>query len=250
MLLSAVLQGFSTLLLKNYFNSPRSTLLVCEKDRYSRKFTIMKVGQKAIAPTRGRGSVMVCSNRHRISGKERAKMLGVTLTFGIFCGWTVPSHADVVRIGSPSEWSQYESYWQRLIDSANSSRQPSDFNPRGSNPLSPHRLESLAEEQKIIRNLRISGLKLLPFRWYSRTTQVVGKITNWNNQPVTVTGINFEIRDVWGNLIQTNAAIPEPETIPPGTTVTFQRRLLLLPRVGGYEVRLMRSNPLTIRNRV
>lgn len=193
---------------------------------------------------------MVCSNRYRINSKQAAGTFGVTLTCSIFLGWLTPSRADVVRIGSPAEWSQYESYWQRLIDSANSHSQSAEFNSRGSHPHSPHRIESLVQEQMLIRNLRISGLKLLPFRWYSRTAQVVGKITNRNSQPVTVTGINFEIRDVWGNLIQTNAAIPEPETIPPGTTVTFQRRLLLLPGIGGYEVRLMRHNPLTIRNRV
>lgn len=71
-------------------------------------------------------------------------------------------------------------------------------------------------------------------------------ITNGNRKAVTVSSVNLEILDPFGNLVQTSAPTPEPSTIPAGETVTFQTQLYTVPANDGFQVRLSRSNPFTM----
>ncbi|MGB8699123.1 MAG: hypothetical protein WCD18_06885 [Thermosynechococcaceae cyanobacterium] len=150
---------------------------------------------------------------------------------------------EIVRIGSPTEWTQYESYWKQLVDlMGDSGNSREGYSPPATNWK--------VLEQALIRNLRVSDLRLVPVYRRFKSSQVLGKITNNNARPVSVEGINIEIRDSFGNLIQTNTAVPEPSTILPGATVTFQKRLEALPANRSFEVQLMRNNPFAIRNRL
>ncbi|MGF1602346.1 MAG: FxLYD domain-containing protein [Thermosynechococcaceae cyanobacterium] len=149
------------------------------------------------------------------------------------------STADIVRIGgSPQEWRDSQSYWNRLIDLSNQAVQDSPVR-------NVSRVENTqAEVEKIIKNLKIEDLFLEPIIKLNGSSQVFGALTNRNKRPVTVTGINFEILDEDGYLIQTGSAQPEPSTLAPGQTVTFSRVLLTVPPDAGYEVKL--SEPIFV----
>lgn len=162
------------------------------------------------------------------------------------------SPGDVIRIGSPSDWNQYESYWNQLINlgaaskpsksAAGSAGSGSDATATATDPK--------VLEQALIRNLRVSNVRLVPIFKLSGSSQVSGRITNGNSKAVTVSSVNLEVLDSSGNLVQTSAAMPEPSTIPAGATVTFQQRLDTVPSDSGYQVRLSRSNPFTVQGGV
>lgn len=143
------------------------------------------------------------------------------------------STADIVRIGgSPQEWRDSQSYWNQLIDLSNQAAQ------NRPTPTVSRVDDTQAEVEKIIKNLKIEDLFLEPIIKLNGSSQVFGALTNRNKRPVTVTGINFEILDEDGYLIQTGSAQPEPSTLAPGQTVTFSRVLLTVPPDAGYQVKL------------
>jgi hypothetical protein len=148
------------------------------------------------------------------------------------------SPGDVIQIGnSPSQWSQFSSYWNQLI---NLSGPTAPAATQGSSDPTASATDPQVLEKNLIRNLQVSNPRLAPIIGLSGSSQLMGSITNRNKKPVTVSSINFEILGPDGKLVQTATAVPDPATIPPGATVTFQRQLLTVP-AKGRSVRL--SNP-------
>jgi hypothetical protein len=156
---------------------------------------------------------------------------------------------DIIRIGSPNEWSQYEAYWHQLIK--NKAQRDSKEPSVNTNPNSSITTENSEEpQQELIKNIRVSDLQLLPILKLNGSSQIMGKIRNGNDKAITVSSVNLEVLDSFGNLVQTSAPSPEPATIPAGETVTFQQQLNTVPADSGFQVRLSRSNPFTIQGGV
>jgi hypothetical protein len=152
---------------------------------------------------------------------------------------------DIIRIGAPNEWSQYESYWRQLIK--NSEKKPfNDVTGKTNEDLNPNGADLQNLEETLIKNLRVSDLRLVPIIKLNGSSLVTGKIRNNNTKAITVYSVNLEVLDSFGNLVQTSAPSPEPSTIGPGQTVTFQKELYTVPFDGGFQVRLSRSNPFSI----
>jgi hypothetical protein len=189
--------------------------------------------------------------------KSNWKWIAGSLFLAAAMGIPVVSRAqspgDVIRIGSPSDWSQYESYWNQLINLSAASKPPSAAAGSaggGGSDATAAATDPKVLEQALIKNLRVSNVRLVPIFKLSGSSQVSGRITNGNSKAVTVSSVNLEVLDPSGNLVQTSAAMPEPSTIPAGATVTFQQRLDTVPPDSGYQVRLSRSNPFTIQGGV
>jgi hypothetical protein len=181
---------------------------------------------------------------------NRKLMMGVfvlSTMVGLPLASQAQSPGDVVRIGnSPNEWGQFESYWNQLI---NLSRPPAPVAPAADSPNSgttATATDPKVLEQALIRNLRVSGLSLNPILRLNGSSQVKGSLTNRNSKAVTVTGVNLDVLDSNGALVQTTSAIPQPSTVPAGATVTFTQELLTVPSDGGYTVRISRQNPFSI----
>lgn len=177
---------------------------------------------------------MLMSLRH--SGWKLA--LSTAFLVGIFPAISrAQSPGDVIQIGnSPNQWSQYKSYWDQLINL----NAPTAPTPDASSDATQTATDPQVLQQTLVRNLQINNLRLVPINQLSGSSQLMGSITNRNSKPVTVSSINFQIIGPDGQLAQTSSATPDPATIPPGATVTFQRQLLNLP-ARGRTVRL--SNP-------
>jgi hypothetical protein len=153
---------------------------------------------------------------------------------------------NIIRIGSPSEWSQYESYWNQLIDLKSANPTPKARSESASSNSTVTETDPQVLEQALIQNLRVSNLRLVPFFRHRRSSQIIGTITNLNNKAVTVSSVNLKVLDTFGNLIQTTTAIPEPSMIPSGASVTFQQRLDMVPADRSFEVHLFRDNPFIL----
>lgn len=153
------------------------------------------------------------------------------------------SPGDVIRIGSPSDWSQYESYWNQLLNlsSANKSKGAASGTDTAATATDPQVLE-----RQIASKLRVSNLQLAPILGLPGSSQLMGKITNNNSKAVTVSGVNVDIFKSGGELAQTASARPQPATIPAGGTVTFIQQLLTVPADSGFQARLSKSSPFTI----
>jgi hypothetical protein len=183
----------------------------------------------------------------------------LSAAMGIPLASQAQSPGDVIRIGnSPYEWSQYESYWNQLI---NLSGVAAPTAPAGTSapatdgatsaPGTPAAaVDPQVLEKALMRNLRVSNLRLMPILKLNGSSQVMGSLSNRNAKAVTVTGVNLEILDSSGTLIQTTSATPLPATVPPGGTVTFTQQLLTVPADSGYQVRLSRSAPFSIQGGV
>ena len=52
----------------------------------------------------------------KLNWKWIAGSVVLTAAIGLPVASRAQSPGDIIRIGSPSEWSQYESYWNQLID--------------------------------------------------------------------------------------------------------------------------------------
>ena len=188
--------------------------------------------------------------------KSNWKWIAGSLFLAAAIGLPVVSQAqspgDVIRIGSPSDWTQYESYWNQLINLGAASKPSSAAagSAGSSSDATATATDPKVLEQALIRNLRVSNVRLVPIFKLSGSSQVSGRITNGNSKAVTVSSVNLEVLDSSGNLVQTSAAMPEPSTIPAGATVTFQQRLDTVPSDSGYQVRLSRSNPFTVQGGV
>ena len=164
--------------------------------------------------------------------------------------FALPSQAqknpgDIIVIGnSPRQWAQNQSYWNQLvgvfgraIPAATAPTPPSDPTQAGADPQ--------VLTQKLLQNISVGAPQLQPILKLPGSSQVSGSLTNRNNQPVTIGGVNFEVLDNTGNVIQTGSAVPEPATVGPGQTVTYQQTLLTVPSDVGASVRLI-NPPVTI----
>jgi hypothetical protein len=188
--------------------------------------------------------------RFRMShGKYFASSLLFVTAIGFPALTWAQTSTDVIRIGSPSEWSQYESHWKQLINSG-FNKPPRDAAEKANARSTSTASDPKITEQTLIKNLRVNDLRLVPIIKLNGSSQVMGQITNGNRKAVTVSSVNLEILDSFGNLVQTSAPTPEPSMIPAGETVTFQKQLYTVPPDGGFQVRLSRSNPFTIRGGV
>ncbi|NJM76976.1 MAG: DUF3426 domain-containing protein [Acaryochloridaceae cyanobacterium RU_4_10] len=151
------------------------------------------------------------------------------------------SPGDVIRIGSPTQWSQFESYWNQLLNLGAPPAPASADQSFASDPSAVTSTDPQVLERTLAKRLRVSNLRLAPIVKLNGSSLLMGSITNGNNKAVTVSGINLEVLDSNGKLVQTNSVAPEPATIPPGATVTFQRELQTVPADGGYRVRLSKT---------
>jgi hypothetical protein len=182
---------------------------------------------------------------HKSNWKWFSGTLFLLATMNLSMSSMAQTSGDIIRIGTPSEWSQYDSYWRQLIKDRD--EKPVNFIPGATDSnLPPNGANSKALEEELIKNLRVSDLRLVPIIKLNGSSQVTGKIRNNNAKSITVSSVNLEVLDSFGNLVQTSTSSPEPSTIPPGETVTFQRELYTIPFDSGYQVRLSRKNPFTI----
>jgi hypothetical protein len=150
------------------------------------------------------------------------------------------SPGDVIRIGSPTQWNQFESYWNQLLN-LSGPQTPASPDLGSADPSAATSTDPQVLERTLAKNLRVSNLRLAPIVRLNGSSNLMGSITNRNSKAVTVSSINLEVVDANGKLVQTNSVTPEPATIPPGATVTFQRELLTVPADGGYRVRLSKT---------
>ncbi|MCM1983446.1 FxLYD domain-containing protein [Lyngbya confervoides] len=154
-----------------------------------------------------------------------------------------PNHsepqADIVLIGeTPDQWTYYADYWQQLVNVGQPLGRPLPVRGNG-DALDPVlRSASAQPPREWIQNLVVRNLELRPIIKLNGSSQVFGLLTNRNSQTVTVTGVNFEIRDRQGNLIQTGSATPTPSQIAPGQTVSFSQTLFTVPRDDRFSLRL------------
>ncbi len=168
------------------------------------------------------------------------------------------SPGDIVVIGnSPTEWAQFQSYWNQLLQlsqpvppapSQPGAALPPPSSPDASSPasgLDPNaalpELDPQARQEDLIQNLRVNSLRLVPIIRLNGSSEVMGNLTNNNREAVTVSSVNFEVLDRQGQLVQTGSAVPEPATVAPGQTVTFKATLLTVPPDAGFRVRLASS---------
>lgn len=148
------------------------------------------------------------------------------------------SPGDIVVIGdSPAEWSLFQSYWNQLLQlNPSPATAPGPGEPTFDTAPDP---QALAQE--LSKKLKVSGLRLEPIIQLSGSSLLMGTLTNGNKEPVTVVGINFEVLDAKGKLVQTGSAVPQPSTVPAGGSVTFQSELVTIPPDGGYKVKLVKD---------
>ncbi|MCM1983039.1 FxLYD domain-containing protein [Lyngbya confervoides] len=145
---------------------------------------------------------------------------------------------DIVVVGdSPGDWSAYQNYWRQLLQ-LNPAPPPKDNGPAApSESASPE-----AVEAQLLKNITVTGLKLEPILKLNGSSQVQGTVTNQNQKPVTISAVNYEIRDANGQLVQTGSAVPEPAMIGPGQSVTFRKDLLNLAAEPGYRIQLTQNS--------
>jgi hypothetical protein len=179
--------------------------------------------------------------------KSNWKWIAGSVVLAAAIGLPVASRAqspgDIIRIGSPGEWSQYESYWNQLIDLGAASKPASA--PVGS-VGGDTATDPAVLEKRLLSNIKVSRIRLEPIIGLPGMSQLIGSITNNNGKAVTVSSVNFDIFKSSGELQQTTSAQPQPATIPPGGTVTFSQQLPTVPSDGGFQARLAKSSPITI----
>jgi hypothetical protein len=154
------------------------------------------------------------------------------------------SPGDIIRIGSPGEWSQYESYWNQLINLSAASKPATSAS--GGSVGGDTATDPAVLEKQLLSNIKVTKIRLEPIIGWSGASQLMGSVTNNNTKAVTVSSINFDIYKSSGDLQQTTAARPQPATIPPGGTVTFSQQLPTVPADSGYQARLAKTSPVNI----
>ncbi|MBW4553051.1 MAG: FxLYD domain-containing protein [Aphanocapsa sp. GSE-SYN-MK-11-07L] len=156
------------------------------------------------------------------------------------------SAGDVVVIGnSPGQWSQNQFYWNQLLGLSGAAQVKQPANPLGDQAAAnPQTIE-----KQLLSGIRISGIQLQPIIKLPGSSQLIGTLTNGNSQPVTISGVNFKVVDDKGNFIQSGTAVPQPATVGPGQTVTFQTMLSTVPADSGARVILM-NPPVAIQGGV
>lgn len=167
-------------------------------------------------------------------GQWSGALLGASLLVGLALPVLAQAAGDIVVVGgSPSQWGRNQTHWNQLMGLT----RPRP-NPKGEKPgASP----AAADPEALARNVQVTNVRLVPILKLSGSSQVAGMVTNRNTKPVTVTSVNFQVFDAQGNLMQTGSAVPQPATIGPGQSVTFQQTLTTVPSDSGATVRL--SNP-------
>lgn len=149
------------------------------------------------------------------------------------------SAGDVVVIGnSPGQWSQNQYYWNQLLGVSAAAKSRS----QATQPLSTDTAANPQSlEKELLSRIQVSGLQLQPIIKLNGSSLVIGTVTNNNNQSVTISGVNFLVLDATGKPIQTGSAVPQPATLQPGQSATFQMTLPTVPPDIGAKVTL--SNP-------
>ena len=157
---------------------------------------------------------------------------------------TLPGHTqsagDVIQIGgSSSEQARFRSYWQQLMNlNGPPETETADTSDTSGSSFSESDVDPQALAEKLSKKLRVSNLRLVPIIRLNGSSEVQGTLTNGNKESVTVSGVNFEVLDGSGNLVQTGSATPSPSTLASGQSVTFKAQLLTVPAGGNYKVRL------------
>lgn len=176
--------------------------------------------------------------RLRVTQGAIASLIASVLAFTATSG-RAQSAGDVVIIGdSPAQWSVLGAYWNQLL---NLNAPPTPTVPTSPDQALGPAIDPQLLQQQLASRLRVSNLRLEPIIKLNGSSQLMGVLTNSNPAPVTVSGVNFEILDANGNLVQTGSATPEPTTLVPGQSVTFKAELLTIPPDGGYRARLAPS---------
>ena len=146
---------------------------------------------------------------------------------------------DIVIIGnSPYSWGRNQSYWNHLLNLSGATQPVAAAG--GTPPGDSAAADPKVIEQQLLRNIRVGQPRLQAVIKLPGSSEVTGTVTNNNREPVTIQSINFEVIGSDGRLIQTGAAAPEPATIGPGQTVTYQQFLPTVPSDVGATVRLAR----------
>ncbi len=160
------------------------------------------------------------------------------LAFSALPGQT-QSAGDVVVIGnSPNQWSQNQFHWNQLLNlgGAAKSKQPTPDKLGDQAKANPQ-----AIEKQLLSGIQVSGIQLQPIIKLPGSSQLIGTVTNGNSQPVTIAAVNFKIVDANGKLLQSGTAVPQPATVAPGQSVTFQTMLSTVPADSGAKAIL--TNP-------
>jgi hypothetical protein len=150
------------------------------------------------------------------------------------------SAGDVIQIGgSATEQAQFQEYWNQLMNLNKPPETESmDASDASSSSLSESDVDPQVLAKKLSKNLKVSNLRLVPIIKLNGSSEVQGTLTNGNQQSVTVSGVNFEVLDGSGKLVQTGSAVPSPSTLAPGQSVTIKAELKTVPATGNYTVRL------------
>lgn len=142
---------------------------------------------------------------------------------------------DIVIIGnSPNDWGRNQRYWNHLLNLSGATAAAST--PTTSE--TPQEVDPKVLEQQLLRNIRVGQPQLQPVLKLPGSSVVTGTVTNNNRQPVTIQSVNYEVVGPNGQILQTGAATPEPATVGPGQTVTYQQMLPTVPADIGARVRL------------
>jgi hypothetical protein len=148
------------------------------------------------------------------------------------------SAGDVVVIGnSPGQWSQNQFHWNQLLELSGAKAKQPTPNPVGDQAAA----NPQAIEKQLLSGIQVSGIQLKPIIQLPGSSQLMGTLTNGNSQPVTISAVNFKIVDANGKFLQSGTAVPQPSTVAPGQSVTFQTTLTTVPADSGAKAML--TNP-------
>lgn len=162
-------------------------------------------------------------------------LAGTVLVTGAAMPALAQSAGDIVVVGnSPSDWSRNQANWNQLMGLSRPKPAVTAPNPQGGRPAGP----AAVDPKVLAANVRVSGLRLEPIIKLNGSSALTGTVTNGNRQPVTITGVNFEVFDADGKLLQTGTAVPKPATLAPGQSATFNETLTTVPSDSGAKVRL------------
>lgn len=182
---------------------------------------------------------MLTSSRRWLMRLLAGSVVTSTALVATLPGYT-QSAGDVIQIGgSSSEQARFRDYWQQLMNLNGSPEAETDSQEStSSESFSESDVDPQVLAQKLSKNLKVSNLRLVPIIRLNGSSEVQGTLRNGNKESVTVSGVNFEVLDGSGGLVQTGSAVPSPSTLAPGQSVTFKAELLTVPAGGNYKVRL------------
>ncbi|MCH9056732.1 FxLYD domain-containing protein [Synechococcus sp. PCC 6716] len=188
-----------------------------------------------------RGHTLKPANHYRHLRAITMALVGAIapLTLAASAAYAQRAAGDIVIIGnSPYNWGRNQRYWNHLLNLSGAMAPTAAVG--GNPPSDTAEVDPQVLEQQLLRNIRVGQPRLQAVIKLPGSSEVTGTVTNNNRQPVTIQSINFEVIGSDGRLIQTGAAAPEPATIAPGQTVTYQQFLPTVPSDTGATVRLGR----------